>query len=168
MASKISRHIWYSMMKEHHGFNSDGKSNVVDEWRDYLAFEKWYDAYPSNGDNYLLNTTILGYGSLMHSPDTCCLVPPEIDLLAYDLKDSPEAYAADVVFEDNRGKYRVYVRVGGRRVRLGSFDTRAAARREWQRDRKRRMEIVLANNKNKIALDVYHALASMIERIVDS
>lgn len=67
--------------------------SVCKEWLYFSNFKKWFDD-PQNGyiNGYMLDKDILCAGNRIYSPETCCFVPNEINILvrkAYDNKDLP-------------------------------------------------------------------------------
>lgn len=53
--------------------------SVCDEWKIYSNFKRWYD---ENGvDGYDIDKDILVKGNKVYSPETCCFVPSEINVL---------------------------------------------------------------------------------------
>lgn len=52
---------------------------VCDEWRLFSVFKKWFDENYIEG--YELDKDILVKGNRVYSPETCCFVPKEINVL---------------------------------------------------------------------------------------
>lgn len=110
--------------------NSYTGCSVCEEWRDYESFKEWfYD--PQNGykDGYQLDKDLLKKGNKVYSPDTCCFVPPEINSIILNGKESRGKYPVGVTFQNGRYLARMSVRTrSGQKTRhLGSYNTAAEA-----------------------------------------
>lgn len=77
--------VWHSMLgrcyskKNLARYPTYKDCTVCDEWLYFSNFKKWFD------ENYIegtqLDKDILAYGNKVYSPDTCCFVPSEINVL---------------------------------------------------------------------------------------
>lgn len=75
---------WESMHSRRRRYESGRgyECYVCDEWYNYIAFAKWYDSQ-SRVDtpcSYELDKDLFGEDSHIYSPETCCLIPKEMNL----------------------------------------------------------------------------------------
>ena len=93
---------------------------VCQEWLLFSNFKKWFDQF--NYENYHLDKDILIKGNKHYSPDTCCLVPQEINTLLTRRQGSRGQHPIGVCYIKRSGKYSATIHKM-RNVHLGLFDT---------------------------------------------
>ena len=92
--------VWLSMLTR--CYNSRFLKNnetyigceVCDEWLEFQNFAEWF--HQNYKDGYQLDKDLLTKGNKIYSPETCCFVPQEINLLL-------------VRRQNRRGKYPIGV-----------------------------------------------------------
>lgn len=71
------------------------------EWlHDQENFEKWY-----NGERWAVDKDILVKGNKIYSPDTCCLVPPNVNILFTKCNNSRGDYPIGIYYNKQINKY---------------------------------------------------------------
>lgn len=121
-------YMWHRMIQRCYDEKSQRKwhtyieCTVCEEWKKFSNFQTWYND-PENGyiDGYQLDKDILLKGNKIYSPDTCCFVPSEINVLFTksnlkrgDLPIGVQHYA--------HNRFRSYFKCGGKVTYLGVFD----------------------------------------------
>lgn len=124
--------IWNSLIRRCYStvFNTNKSTyqdcSVCDEWLYFSNFKEWFDD-PNNGykDGYQLDKDILVKGNKIYSPETCCFVPREINVLFTKRQNDRGIYPIGVSKKDkyfysqlNKKKERVF---------LGNFNNPFAA-----------------------------------------
>ena len=73
---------------------------VCEEWKYYLNFKKWYEEnyYEIEGQIMHLDKDILAKGNKIYSPETCCFVPSEINVMFTKSDKSRGKYPIGVTF----------------------------------------------------------------------
>lgn len=96
--------------------------HVCSEWLTFGNFKKWVED-PKNGyqDGYHLDKDILVKGNREYSPNTCCFVPNEINVLLTRRQNRRGKYPIGVSLV--RGFYVANVSINSRQIRIGSFRT---------------------------------------------
>ena len=51
----------------------------VDEWKDFQGFASWWYSQPNHDKGFELDKDLLVDGNKVYSPETCCLLPTEIN-----------------------------------------------------------------------------------------
>lgn len=77
--------------------------DVCEEWLYFSNFKKWFDKNYVFG--YALDKDILIKGNKVYSPETCCFIPSEINLLIQDNKGRRSPYAKGVSIDKRDGGY---------------------------------------------------------------
>ena len=166
-----SYQVWDCMLnrcydKKHHiKHPSYANCSVCEEWLRFSNFKTWFDA--NYIDGCYLDKDVLVKGNKVYSPETCCFVPREINNVIENAR-SRRGNTPMGVFERN-GRYLSYVRVSGKRIYLGTFDTIEQAF-EIMKERKEMYIKDLARkyyNNGKIARNVYEALMNYKVEITD-
>lgn len=132
---------------------------VCEEWLDYYNFEKWYQDNAIDGIELFVDKDILGQGCKMYSPDTCCLVPREINN-TFQCKKSQRDLPHGVTFNKSATK-RPYVAQVGRghdKNYCGSFATVEEAHMAYQTIKKQRICDLAYKYKSVIRNDVFQAM----------
>lgn len=97
---------------------------TVDErWHNFQAFAEWYEGRKYSDMDYQLDKDILKRGNKIYSPDTCCLVPQELNGLIVSRHTGDEPYPQGVYFQRAINKFSSRISVNGRKRHLGCFLT---------------------------------------------
>lgn len=131
---------------------------VCVEWHNFQNFARWYCNHPDYGKGYQLDKDILYPGNKLYSPETCCLVPMEINsLFITKSSDTPEDLRG--VRVDN-GNY--YAKSGG--TYLGVFKSPEDAASAYRSERRNRISTLMNKWQGHIEDDVYNALETLINK----
>ena len=118
--------IWQGMFNRcYNDYQLDRRPNyegctVAETWHNFQDFGDWYDNQPHNGDDFQLDKDILFKGNKVYSPETCCLVPRQINMLFTVKKRG--AYPQGVTFNKPMGQYTASLSKVGGSKHLGYFD----------------------------------------------
>lgn len=117
--------VWNSMLKrcydsKIHILNSSYKDcTVCDSWLNFQEFGEWFTK--NYIEDYQLDKDILIKGNKIYSPETCCFVPQEINLLLGNRKKARGIYPIGVTKQ--RNKFSAHVKVRNKQIHCGNFDT---------------------------------------------
>lgn len=101
---------WHGMLRrcyENGGLKGYEDCSVCDEWLRFSNFKKWFDNNYVEG--YQLDKDILVKGNKVYSPETCCFVPPRINVLFTQRKKKANNLPTGVYYDKNKRKYGVSV-----------------------------------------------------------
>lgn len=101
--------------------------SVADEWHNYQNFADWYTNHEFYGRGYHLDKDILFFGNKVYSPETCTLVPREVNAVAVIKGNNSEIGRTGVQRGLLNQRYRARIRVDGKVKNLGLFDTEVEA-----------------------------------------
>lgn len=141
--------------------------SVCEEWLTLSNFKKWFED-PENGyqEGYHLDKDILIKGNKVYSPQTCCFVPPIINLIfARKVKNSNLPIG---VTKKDRG-YTTALTAYAERVYLGYHSTPEEAFNAYKDAKERYIKSVAEKyfQEGKITKKVYDALMKYEVEITD-
>lgn len=133
---------------------------VCDEWLNFQNFAKWYTEHEYYGiSGYQLDKDILITGNKKYSPETCELVPSQINSLLLDSKKSRGDYPIGVTLY--RGRYKSTISIDGKRVHLGLYDTIKEASDVYHKSKMYNIKRVSLLYKDKIPKRIFYKLIEM-------
>ena len=142
---------------------------ICDEWLSYSKFKEWFDN-PANGykEGYSLDKDILVKGNKIYSPETCCFVPQDVNVLFTKRTKSRGEYPIGVNLGTN-GKYCASLRLNKERKYLGYFDSPEEAFYAYKEAKEAHLKHVAETlfKEEKITKKVYDALISYKVEISD-
>lgn len=156
--------IWSDMMrrcynpKMHAIQKSYSNYSVADEWHDYQNFAEWYEHQEHKGKGYALDKDILKIGNKVYSPDTCCLVPRELNSLLVDSRSARGVYPQGVSFKKKNNKFVAQISIDSVTTYLGLFDTVSEAYQTYKAEKERYVKIVATRWVGQIDTNVYLSL----------
>ena len=152
-------------------FNSDFKESfphykdvtVCEEWLNFQNFATWFyeqgfhNWKDMKGRSYQLDKDVLVKGNKVYSPETCCFVPSEINLLLTSSRATRGAFPIGV--QQYQGeKFTANVSKCGKTTFLGYFDTIEGAFQAYKKAKEAYIKEVAERWKGKIDDKVYEAL----------
>ena len=167
----LSYEKWRDMLKRCYNASALKKNpsyigcEVCEEWKKFSVFKKWWD--DNYVDGYELDKDILFKGNKVYSPDTCCLVPQEINKLLTKHNTGRGKYPLGVSKIGNR--FCVHVNNGSENKYLGCYATPEEAFSIYKNSKEDYIKKVAEEyySKNKITKRVYDALIQYTVDIKD-
>lgn len=135
----------------------DGCS-VDARWHDFQDFADWFYNHPHSSLRHHLDKDIINPKNNIYSPDTCCLVPRELNNLLLDHARGRGDYPQGVSFHKPLRKYRSQVAISGKTVHLGYFDTPEKAYQVYKTAKERYVKNKALEWANRIEWNVFVAL----------
>ena len=141
--------------------------SVCSEWLIYSNFEKWVlDVKNCYKVGYQLDKDILVKGNKLYSPQTCCLVPQNINIqISKHIKKGKEPVG---VFFHHNGKY--YVHCASPKYKsgfVGTYNDCNEAFNAYKNAREERLKEIAEEYKGSIADYIYKALCNYKVEITD-
>lgn len=163
--------VWGGMLSrcysevEHKRHPTYKDCTVADEWHNYQNFAEWYEGSDYGSMGYDVDKDILVTGNRVYSPETCCLIPPEINT-AFVLPSKKSDCMTGVRFR--YGKYVAEIKSKGKKIHLGTFSSEIEAYRCYKEAKELAIKSLAAEYKDVIGGDVYDALMSWTLKDNDS
>lgn len=171
----LSYHTWEQMLKR--CYSADYHKNrhtykdcfVCEEWKRFSVFKEWFDK--NYIDDYCLDKDILVKGNKVYSPQTCCFVPNEINVLLCksDAKRGLFPLGVSYTKRTNGVKYIAYLNRYGKREHLGTFCTPEEAFTAYKTAKEAHVKEMATRyyKEGKITEKVYNALMNYKVEITD-
>lgn len=114
--------IWYNMLYRANMVEGSYKDvNVCPDWMYFQNFYNWAKKQIYH-KGWHLDKDIIIRGNKTYSPDTCCFIPSEINTF-FEKSNNALGYGMN----RNKTKYVSFVRSKGKKLHLGTFDTKEEA-----------------------------------------
>lgn len=157
--------IWHSMISRcYNSRDIDNKSTykyttVCEKWHNFQNFIDWYtDNYK---EDFYLDKDILFKGNKIYSPETCCLVPCEINALFTKRDNLRGTYPIGV--SKDYGKFKATLK----KKNLGRYSTPEEAFQVYKDAKEQYIKEVADKWKDKIDSKVYQAMYNYKVEITD-
>lgn len=145
--------------------------------KEWLLFENFYEWIHSqeNFDKWLHNNKwaidkdILIKGNKVYSPETCCLVPQNVNNLFIKQYDIRGEYPIGVSYNENKRKYDVHCSLNHKCIYLGSFTTLEEAFYVYKKYKEDVIKQIAQEefNKGNITQNCYEAMLNYEVEITD-
>lgn len=176
---KLAYVCWQGLLSRLYGKTTSVKNptyknaTVCKEWLNFQNFAKWcysqtgFDNKDVRGRVYQLDKDILIKGNKTYSPETCCFVPQEINLLFCKSDAIRGATPIGVTYDKSRGKYIASVTCNGACKHLGRHTTPELAFLAYKQAKEEYIKEVAERWKGEIDSVVYDALVNYQVDITD-
>ena len=140
---------------------------VCEEWHNYQNFKKWFDKniieLKDKNERVCLDKDILVKGNKVYSPETCCFVPNEINVLFTKTNKNRGLYPIGVYYKKKLRKYvsQCSEKIGKEKktqIYLGAFATPEEAFQAYKKHKEQYIKKVADKYKGQIKDNVYEAL----------
>lgn len=137
---------------------------TCNEWHRFSNFFKWYKL--NYVDGYMLDKDILFKGNKLYSPDTCCFVPNDINII-FSHKTKQRSLPVGVKMDKACKKYVARINKGNKQIHIGTFSTSEEAFLAYKQAKEDYIKEVANKWKNRIAPNVYDAMMRYEVEITD-
>lgn len=162
--------MWKGMLKrcynEHalHKRPSYKGCSVSEKFLNFSSFYTWcLNQIGHDQEGWHLDKDILVKGNKVYSPETCCFVPPEINILLAYNKAKESDLPTGVLYSKEKRKYRVQLNINGTRKHVGYFEDVGKAHQAYLKIKNGELLRIAEKWKSLIDENVYLALISYID-----
>ena len=133
---------------------------VCKKWHNFQNFAEWYTNHEHYGLGYHLDKDLFSpKGSKVYSPETCCLIPREINNLFNDSGSTRNNMPQGVSKNKKSGKFSAQLSVGtGKRKHFGSYDSAEEAYEKYKVEKESYVKVVAKKWEDKVSEKVFEAL----------
>lgn len=99
--------------------------SICEEWYDFQVFSKWFSKnyYEIDGETMCLDKDILIKGNKVYSPETCIIVPNNINVLFVKSNSTRGKYPIGVCYHKTKGYFLATLSLNKRHKEIGRFET---------------------------------------------
>ena len=154
--------------------NPTYKGTTVDtEWLNFQNFAEWcykqkgFDSKDGKGRKYQLDKDILIKGNKVYSPETCCFVPQEINLLFCKSDAIRGKVPIGVTYDKSRNKYAARVTCNNTYIHLGRHNTLEQAFAVYKKAKEENIKVLASKWQTCVDVRVFEALVNYQVDITD-
>lgn len=120
--------VWRDMLRRCYDPNFQAKHptyigcTVDERWHDYQDFAEWHYNHDYSHEGFELDKDLLILDNKNYSPETCCFVPRELNVLLTNNGTTRGEYPQGVCWHKKDKKYQATMCANGKTRYLGSFD----------------------------------------------
>ena len=134
----------------------------------YSYFKEWCNNQIGFGNQgWHLDKDILVEDSKMYSPETCCFVPPEINVALTNNKSVRGSFPQGVIYNSTKTRYRARIQRGDKWESLGTYDTPEEAFYAYKPIKEAYIKSLAEKWKSQIDPRAYNALMNYQVEITD-
>lgn len=137
--------------------------SVCKEWHDFQKFAEWYEVFYIEG--WCLDKDILIKGNKIYSPETCCFVPNEVNVVLTNNKTNRGNLPLGVTLRGK--KFKSQIKKGGKVFSLGYFNNPEEAFKVYKEVKEKYIKELALQWKGLIHENVYEALVNYKVEITD-
>lgn len=158
--------VWHNMIKRCYSTKAHKERPtysdclVAECWYDYQNFAEWYDGNLYSDMEYELDKDLLVSDNKLYSPETCCLIPRDINLLLTNRSNDRGLCPQGVDFHKPSGRYRASIRINGKKKHLGYFNCPNEAYQAYKTAKEAYVKEKALEWQDRIADNVFQALMS--------
>lgn len=142
----------------HKKYPSYAGCSIDKRFQDFQDFARWFYGHPHSALGYQLDKDILIPGNKTYSPDACCFVPVQLNVMLVDRARHKGKHPQGVDFRKNVGKYRARLNINGVSKHLGVFDCPNEAHQVYKAAKERHIKNEALMWANRIEWNVFVAL----------
>lgn len=168
--------VWQDMFRRCYGHGANDTKPcysdclVSEVWHNFQNFATWYQEnyYNVDGQRIQIDKDILQKGNQIYSPETCILVPNEINALMVKRKRQRGDTPIGVYYNKDMGAYVAFCWTGGHQKEyLGQYSTQEDAFLAYKKRKEQYIKEIADKYKNKIPQKLYDALYAYEVEITD-
>lgn len=132
--------------------------SIDERWHDLQDFSKWFYDHNYSNLGYQLDKDLLLPNNKIYSPDVCCFVPPEINVLLTDRRNARGRHPQGVSWHKRDEVYHAQINLNGKRRHLGYFDCPDEAYQAYKIAKEANVKRMALEWQDRIADNVFQAL----------
>lgn len=138
---------------------------ISDEWADPGNFTKWYDA--NYIDGWEIDKDLLGWEDKIYSKETCCFLPPRLNLFMVNLRGVFEGKYKGWYYRERDGVFVATVSdTSNRKIHLGHFRTSDDAKIAYVNGKFRVLDSILIDYDKTLSPKIKDGFVSLKNKIL--
>lgn len=143
-------------------FPTYANCSVDEQWHNYQEFAEWCNWQVGFNEGYVLDKDILVRGNKIYSPETCVLVPAELNSLVVTQVKPGKDVPAGISFQNGCKKYIVSCAIDGKNKNLGRYDCPEEAFSVYKEFKENLIRERAEKYKDKMDIRAYRALTNYV------
>lgn len=138
--------------------------SVDKDWHNFQNFAAWYTSHKNYGKkDYQMDKDLKIIPNKVYSPDTCDIIPSQINSLLLNSVDRRGSYIVGVSFNKSAGRYNSYCCIlledgESKNKNLGYFNTEQEAFFAYKKAKEKNVKRVANLYKDEICIEIYNNL----------
>lgn len=154
--------------KEHERHMTYKGCTTDKEWHNFQVFAQWFEEnWKPHMEGWALDKDILVKGNKIYSPETCCFVPPQINLLFCKANSIRGNLPIGLSLCKNKKSYQVNIYKNNKMFRIGTFYILEEAFQAYKEAKENYIKEVANKWRGKITEQVYQAMYNYRVEITD-
>ncbi len=171
-SNKTHRYIhvrWTNIVSRYQLSTTYKKASTCEEWKCFQNFAPWFEENwkPYMDSTWDIEKDIIIKGNKIYSPETCCLVPHEINMLFTSRVDNTNGLPTGVNYDKTGTKYTARIQISKIPKQLGTFDTIEEAFQAYKVAKEAYIKEIANKWRGKITERCYWAMMNYIVEITD-
>lgn len=140
---------------------------VTKDWHNFSIFAEWYKLQVGYGKKWHVDKDHTVLGNKVYSPETCSLVPPEVNNLLLDRRALRGDCPIGVHYSAPHGKYIAQAHSGNKSTYIGIYLTPEDAFAAYKVVKESYVKVVAEKYKDVLSDAVYNTLTNYVVLITD-
>ena len=141
--------------------------SVCDAWLNFQVFAEWYTKQNGFEKGFHLDKDHTVCGNKVYSPQTCQLIPQEVNKVLLDCFANRGEYPQGVCYDKRYGTFVSVVRIYNTRTHLGTFATPEHAFAVYKKAKEAHVKEIAAKYQHDITQTIYNNLINYAVSITD-
>ena len=161
--------IWTGMLKRCYGDDIvkspksyDGVT-VCEDWHCYQNFAEWYESHKFYGKGYDIDKDLLVEGNKIYSPETCTLVPKDVNQIITDGGARIRGDMMGITFVGSKNKFCAKISIKGKSKNLGYYEDPVEARVVYLKSKAKYIRDTAIEYHGKIEPKVFDRLMAIVD-----
>lgn len=144
-------------------FPSYRDCSVHPEWHNFQNFAKWYTSHKYYDTDYELDKDLLVPNNRIYTPDTCTLIPKELNLLFLEGAQSKTGLPLGITMSsDGSNRFQVRLSMNGKRKHIGYYHCIEKAKHAYMVAKTNHVESKINEFTNSVDIEILNALKEWV------
>lgn len=151
--------VWVDMLRRCYTNSVRGYDGyyVHKDWLVYSNFKEWFDKYYKEG--YEIDKDWLNKGEKIYGPNTCCLIPRELNGFLVNRKGKSNGLPVGVAYDKRSKRYYARLCIGRKNIiKAGGYNTKEEAFKKYKEVKEDYIKQLALKYKDDLPLEIFNAI----------